>query len=225
MFAVIAGGDATGTHLASLLLAQEHEVRLVEHRRGVLAHIHRTLPTEVIVEGHALDTRVLEVAGVANAQVLAACMEGDAQNLALCYLARERFQVARTIACVNDPGNAWLFDAKFHVDVSLNQADILASLIEQEMSLGDMMTLAKLRRGRFSLVGEKIPEGARAVGIAIKDLPLPKNSVIAAIIRHGEILIPRGPLRFEARDEVLAIVDAEGADELAALFGRPVTTP
>jgi trk system potassium uptake protein TrkA len=223
MFAVIAGGDATGAQLASLLLAQDHEVRLVEHRRQVLAHIHRTLPTETIVEGHALDAGVLEAAGAAKAHVVAACMEGDAQNLALCYLARERFRVARTIACVNNPGNAWLFDAKFHVDVSLNQADILASLIEQEMSLGDMMTLAKLRRGRFSLVGEKIPEGARAVGVAIKDLPLPKNSVIAAIIRHGEILIPRGPLRFEAGDEVLAIVDAEGADELAALFGRPGT--
>jgi trk system potassium uptake protein len=224
MFAVIAGGDATGAHLASLLLAQEHEVRLVEHRREVLARIHRTLPTEVIVEGHPLDTRVLEAAGVARVHVLAACMEGDAQNLALCYLARQRFRVARTIACVNDPGNAWLFDAKFHVDVSLNQADILASLIEQEMSLGDMMTLAKLRRGRFSLVGEKIPEGARAVGVAIKDLPFPKNSVIAAIIRHGEILIPRGPLQFEVGDEVLAIVDAEGADELAVLFGPPRTT-
>ena len=62
------------------------------------------------------------------------------------------------------------------------------------------------------------------MGIAIKDLPLPKNSVIAAIIRHGEILIPRGPLCFEASDEVLAIVDAEGADELAALFGRPGPT-
>jgi trk system potassium uptake protein TrkA len=223
MFAVIAGGDATGAQLASLLLAQDHEVRLVEHRRQVLAHIHRTLPTETIVEGHALDAGVLEAAGVAKAHVVAACMEGDAQNLALCYLARERFRVARTIACVNNPGNAWLFDTKFHVDVSLNQADILASLIEQEMSLGDMMTLAKLRRGRFSLVGEKIPEGARAVGVAIKDLPLSKNSVIAAIIRHGEIVIPRGPLQFEAGDEVLAIVDAEGADELAALFGRPGT--
>jgi trk system potassium uptake protein TrkA len=63
------------------------------------------------------------------------------------------------------------------------------------------------------------------VGVAIKDLPLPPNSVIAAIIRHGEIVIPRGPLQFETEDEVLAITDADGADELAALFGRPQVTP
>jgi len=221
MFVVIAGGGRTGAQLASLLVAQSHEVRLIEHRRDVLAHIHRELPTEVIYEGNPTDPNILEMAGVERAHVLAACMTGDAENLALCFMARERYKVARTIACVNNPRNAWLFDKRFHVDVALNQADILASLIEQEMSLGDMMTLLKLRRGRYSLVGERIPEGARAVGVAIKDLPLPPNSVIAAIIRHGEIVIPRGPLTFERDDEVLAITDAEGAEELAALFGPP----
>ncbi len=221
MFVLIAGGGRTGAQLASFLVSQNHEVRLIEHRREILAHIHRELPTEVICEGNATDPSVLEMGGVERAQVLAACMSGDAENLALCFIARERYKVPRTIATVNNPRNAWLFDRNFHVDVALNQAEILASLIEQEMSLGDMMTLLKLRRGRYSLVGERIPEGARAVGVAIKDLPLPPNSVIAAIIRQGEIVIPRGPLAFEADDEVLAITDAEGAEELAALFGRP----
>jgi trk system potassium uptake protein TrkA len=225
MFVIIAGGGRTGAQLATFLVAQKHEVHLIEHRRDVLAHIHRELPTEVIYEGNATDPQTLELAGVERTQVLTACMAGDADNLALCFLARTRYKVPRTIACINNPRNAWLFDKNFHVDVALNQADILASLIEQEMSLGDMMTLLKLRRGRYSLVGEKIPPGARAVGVAIKDLPLPPNSVIAAIIRHGEIVIPRGPLQFETEDEVLAITDADGADELAALFGRPQVTP
>lgn len=218
---MIAGGGRTGAQLATYLLAQGHEVHLIEHRKDVLAHIHRDLPTEAIIEGQATDPGVLDAAGISRAQVLTACMAGDADNLSLCYIARKRYKVPRTIACINNPRNAWLFDEKFHVDVALNQADILAKLIEQEMSLGDMMTLLKLRRGRFSLVSEKIPAGARAVGVAIKDLPLPRNSVIAAIIRKGEIVIPRGPMPLEAADEVLAIVDADGAPELAALFGRP----
>ena len=221
MLVVIAGGGRTGAQLATFLCALQHQVRLIEHRRDVLAHIHRELPTEVIVEGNATDPLVLDSAGIAKAQILTACMAGDADNLSLCYIARERYAVPRTIACINNPRNAWLFDAKFHVDVALNQADILAKLIEQEMSLGDMMTLLKLRRGRFSLVSETIPAGARAVGVTIKDLPLPRNSVIAAIIRRGEIVIPRGPLSLETGDEVLAIVDADGALELAALFGPP----
>jgi trk system potassium uptake protein TrkA len=127
--------------------------------------------------------------------------------------------VARTIARINNPATAWLFNETFCVDVALNQAEILSSLIEEEMSLGDMMTLVKIRRGRYSLVEEKIPAGAPGLGIPIKDLPLPANCVIAAIIRKGQIVVPRGITSFEEGDEVLAVVDAEGAVELARLFG------
>ena len=91
--------------------------------------------------------------------------------------------------------------------------------------MGDMITLLKLRRGRYSLVEEKIPAGAPALGIAIKDLTLPDNCVIAAIIRRGEIVIPRGITSFEEGDEVLAVVDPDGAAELARLFGFPSTRP
>lgn len=225
MFVLIAGGGRTGAQLATFLVAQKHEVRLLEHRREILSHIHRELPTEIIYEGNATDPQVLERAEVGRAQVVAACMSGDAENLSLCFIARERYRVPRTIACINNPRNAWLFDKNFHVDVALNQADILASLIEQEMSLGDMMTLLKLKRGSYSLVGEKLPPGARAVGVAIKDLPLPKSCVITAVLRGGDIVIPRGAVKLEAGDEVLALVDAADAEELAALFGRPGAAP
>jgi trk system potassium uptake protein TrkA len=94
----------------------------------------------------------------------------------------------------------------------------MASLIEEEMSLGDMMTLLKLRRGQYSLIEEKIPEGAPAVGVAIKDLRLPEQCVIAAIIRKGKVIVPRGVTMFEVDDEVLAVTDMEGAFQLAELF-------
>jgi trk system potassium uptake protein TrkA len=209
-----------------LLISQKHEVRVVETRREVLARLHQELPTEAIYEGDACDPSVLAEAGAERAQVLVAAMPSDADNLALCYFARERFEVPRIIAIVNDPRNAWLFDRKFHVDVALNQVEVLASLIEEEMSLGDMMTLLKLRRGRYSLVEEKIPEGARAVGMTVKELELPPNSVIAAIIRHGQIVMPRGATEFQVGDEVLAIVDRGAAEELAQLFGpAPAKAP
>ena len=154
MYVLIAGGGRTGATLALTLHEQKHEVRLMEHRPQVLAHLHRDLPTELVYEGNPTDPRTLELAGVQQAQVLVASMSNDAENLSLCFIARERFHVPRTIATINDPRNAWLFDKKFHVDVALNQADILASLIEQEMSLGDMMTLLKLRQGQ-PLPGER----------------------------------------------------------------------
>jgi trk system potassium uptake protein TrkA len=221
MFVLIAGGGRTGAQLASFLVSQHHEVVVIEHRPQILAHIHRELPTEVVFEGNATDPDVLERAGIRRAQVLAACMGADADNLALCFIARSRYAVTRTIATINNPRNASLFDAHFHVDVAVNQAEILASLIEQEMSPGEMMTLLKPRRGR-TLVEDKIQPGSRAVGVALRDLPLPPKAVIAAIIRQGEIVIPRGQVAFQAGDEVLAIVDEDEVEELAAIFGHPV---
>jgi trk system potassium uptake protein TrkA len=218
MYVLIAGAGRTGATLAATLAAARHDVRLLEHRPEVLAHLHRELPTEIIYQGNATDPRVLELAGIAQAGVLVASMPTDAETLSVCFLARVRYRVPRTIATINNPRNAWLFDGKFHVDVALNQADILASLIEQEMSLGDMMTLLKLRRGSFSLVSEKLPAGSRAIGRAIQELAIPRNAVICAVVRQGEIIIPRGGLRFDDGDEVLALVDEASASELASVF-------
>jgi trk system potassium uptake protein TrkA len=221
MFVLIAGGGRTGAQLAVLLMAQNHEVHLIEHRRDILARLHRELPTEIIYEGHPTDPQLLEQAGIQRAEVMAACTANDADNLVLCFLARTRYNVPRTIARIYNPRNAWLFDQKFHVDAAINQSDILASLIEEEMSPGAMMTLLKLSRGEYSLVEEKIPPGARAIGVAIKDLALPQQCVIAAILRDGQIVLPRGLTELEEGDEVLAITDRRGAVELAKLLAPP----
>ena len=218
MFVIVAGGGRTGSQLAQVLLSGGHQVIVVEHRQEMLTRLHQELPTEAIYEGNVSDPTVLEQAGIRNANVIATCTSDDTVNLTLCFLARKMFNVPRTIARVNNPRNAWLFDENFHVDVALNQATVFASLIQEEMSLGDMMTLLKLRRGRYSLVEEKIPPGAKAIGVALKDLGLPDECVIAAIIRNGKITLPRGDTTFQKDDEVLAVTDPDGARQLAALL-------
>lgn len=221
MLVFITGGGRTGAQLAAQLLRQNYEVRLVEHRRELLARLHHELPTEVIYEGQATDPNVLKQAGIEKANVLVASTNDDDANLVICYLARTLFKTRRTVARINNPRNAWLFDKNFHVDETINQADVMAHLIQEEMSLGDMMTLLKLRRGRYSLVEEKVPKGARAIGVQIKDLGLPEQCVIAAIIRKGQVTLPRGTATLEEFDEVLAITDDEGAKQLALLLEPP----
>lgn len=218
MIVVIVGGGRTGAQLARILVNQGHDIRIVENRKEILAQLHKELPTESIIEGNPLEADVLEQAGIKQAQVMAATTTDDEINLALCYFVREQYNTNRTIARVNNPRDAWLFSNVFHVDVAVNQAELISSLIQEEMSLGDMMTLLKLRRGQYSLVEEKIPAGAPAVGTQIKDLGLPDSIVIAGIIRGGEMTLARGGTKFEVGDEVLAITNAEGAKKLATLF-------
>lgn len=218
MNVLIVGGGATGAQLAEFLIDQNLNVCLVENRRDVLQRLHQELPTEIIYEDNPLDMQVLEHAGIRDANVLVACTSSDADNVVLCYLAQTRYHVPRTIGRINNPRHAWLFTEKMHVDVALNESSILAHLIQEEMSLGDMMTLLKLRRGQYSLVEVVIPPDAKVVGKRIMDIPLPEKCVIASIFRKGETILPRGATVLEVGDEVLVTTDSAGEEQLAKLF-------
>jgi trk system potassium uptake protein len=222
MIVLIAGGGRTGARLANLLINQNYKVRLIENRRELLGYLHQELPTEVIYEGNPVDPSVLEAAGVREVNDLAAVTSSDSANLAICYLGKTTFDVPRTIARVNNPNNAWLFNENFLVDVALNSADVFAHLIQEEMSLGDMMTLFKIRRGRYSVIEEKIPAGAKVIGIPLKDLDLAEHCVIAAIIRHGVMTLPRGDSTLQAEDEIIAVASPEGAQRLSDLLAYPI---
>jgi trk system potassium uptake protein TrkA len=222
MYVLIAGGGRTGARLANLLLGEGYRVRMIEDRGPLLARLHQELPTEVILEGNPIDPAVLEQAAIREAHVVAAVTSDDATNLCLCFLAKNMFDVPRRIARVNNPNNAWLFGSRFHVDVALNQADVLAHLIQEEMSVGDMMTLFQIRRGLYSVVEEKVPAGATGIGLALKDMGLEEQCVIAAIIRDGKMTLPRGDSVFQAGDEIVAVASPEGAKTLSALLAHPV---
>ena len=221
MFVIIVGGGKTGSQLATQLLSGGHQVKLVEDRPMVLEKLREELPSEVIVDGDGSSPKVLESAGIQHAQVLAAVTGEDEDNLVISTLGRFEFGVPRIIARVNNPKNVWLFTPEMGVDVALSQADILAKLIAEEMSIGDMMTLLKLRKGEFSIVEEKVHPQAMVVGKALRDIVLPPQCVFAAVIRKGHLIIPNGNTELAPVDEVIALVHASQVAKLAELLGPP----
>lgn len=221
MRVLIIGGGKVGSFLASILLDGRHAVTLIELDAAEAARLTAEYKTGVVVAGSGTDPVVLESAGARRADVVAAVTGTDETNLVAASLARLEFNVPRVIARVNDPKNAWLFTPEMGVDVALNQADLMAHLIAEEMSLGDMLTLLKLRKGQFALVEEKVDPRARAAGQSLGALALPEQCVVVAVIRKGELLLPRPTLVLQPVDEVLALVHASEAGQLAALLGAP----
>jgi trk system potassium uptake protein len=219
MFVIIVGGGKVGAHLANLLSSGGARIRLIEDRRQKIPALRQELPAEAVIIGSGTDPQVLEKAGVRDADVVAAVTGADETNLVVAGLARSEFRVPRVIARVNDPKNVWMFTSQMGVDVVLNQADILAHLIAEEMSVGDMMTLLKLRKGEYSLVEEKVHSLSEVAGKAIMHIALPAESLIAAVIRRGKLLVPRGGLVLQPGDEVLAVVHSSEMSRLSALLG------
>ncbi|GLI35061.1 potassium channel family protein [Desulforhabdus amnigena] len=220
MKVIIVGGGKMGTHLASLLLAEKHQVKIIEANVREVRHLHEDLPTESVMSGSGTDPAVLEAAGIREANVVAAVTGRDEANLVVTSLARFEFGVPRTIARVKDPKNAWMFTSVMGVDVALSQADLMAHLIAEEMSLGNMITLLKLHKGQYSLVEEKVHPAAVAAGRRVEDLPFPAECILAAVIRDGRLIIPHGDTVLQASDEVLAVVHQSRMEELASILGE-----
>ena len=219
MKVIIIGGGKVGAYLAILLLSGGKKVKVIEERRENIAALEQELLPENVLHGSGVDPVVLERAGIREADVVAAVTGEDETNLVAAGLARAEFGVPRVIARVNDPRNVWMFTGEMGVDVALNQADLLAHLIAEEMSVGEMMTLLKLRKGEYSLVEERVHPLSDAAGKAIREIDFPAESIVTAVIRKGKLLVPRGNLVLQPEDEVLAVVHSSELAKFAGILG------
>ena len=212
MLAVIVGGGRGGSYLARDLQGQGYQVKVVDRRPDVVAKLRQEIDGEVLC-GDGCSPQILEQVGAAQAKLVVAMLHADEDNLVVCRLAKHQFKVARVIARVNNPQNEWLYTKAWGVDVAISQVHLTAKVIEEEIGLGELVTLLKLNRGEAALVEMRLPEGSPAVGKAIRELQLPADTVIVSIIRDGKLVIPRGDTSLQVGDEVLAVstVKAEPA--------------
>lgn len=222
MNVMIVGGGKVGEYLTEHLLKFGHRVKLIELQKENYKHLQTEFSKDVVVLGNGTDPEVLEANGIRTMQVVAAVTGLDETNLVVSNLARFEFEVPRIIARVNHPHNDWMFTPEMGVDVALNQADLIATMIAEEMSVGDMMLLHKLRKGQFSLVEEKVAPQSFANGKKIKELNLPPECIFAAILRKGEMIVPRGDVVLAPFDEVIAVVHSSRLQTLARILGEGI---
>lgn len=218
MKVIIIGGGQVGTYLASLLLSNGHEVKVIEHREKVYHKLETELPHETLIFGSGSDPEVMEKAGISSANVVAAVTGADEINLVVSTLAKMEYGVPRVVARVNNPKNAWLFNSGMGVDVGVNQADLMAHFVVEEMDLKNMFTILKLNRGDYSIVQMKVGQNAKAGNKLLKDLSIPKKTVLIAITRDETLLIPKGHTQILVDDDILALTDEASRKELKEIF-------
>lgn len=219
MKVIIVGGGQVGAYLASLLIERGHEIKIIDERDTRIPILKRDLPEECVIHGNGADPKVLEAAGIRSTDVVAAVTGADETNLVVATLSRLEYGVRRVVGRVNNPKNAWLFNATMGVDAALNQADLMAHLVAEEMTMGDMMTLLKLHGGQYSLVERIVDPSSPVIGKTLREIKLPVECVLVAIMRDAELLIPRGDTALLANDKVVAITHTSQLQKLADMFG------
>jgi len=217
MNVLIVGMGRTGSYLAEALQESGvHRVVVIEADEKRAA----SPPDGVqLIWGDGCEPTFLEEAGVRNSDLVVATTGDDEDNLVIAQLAKMHFSVPRVIARVNSPRNHWLYTKEWGVDVAVSPTDIITKIIEEEMSLGELVTLLKLRGGKVALVETKLDPASRAVGKQLSELNLPRESVLVVILRGGETIVPGGMTRLEAHDELLAVTSVDKEHELMEIFG------
>ena len=217
MLAVIIGGGRGGSYLARDLQSQGYQVKVVDRRPDVVAKLRQEIGGDVLC-GDGSSPQTLEQVGVAKADLVVALTHNDEDNLVVCRLAKRQFRVPRVIARVNNPLNEWLYTKAWGVDVAISQVHLTSKVIEEEIGLGELITLLKLNRGEAALLELRLPEISPCQGKAIRDLNLPAETVIVSVIRGGKLIIPRGDTVLETGDDILAVSTVAAEKRLKDLF-------
>ncbi len=219
MKVVIVGGGQVGQYIAHMLIKNNCTVKLIENREEILEKIKKELPQDCIVEGSGTDPSVLESIKMADADVAAIVTGADETNLVASTIAKYEFGVPRVIARVNNPKNAWMFNAEMGVDVALNQADLMAHIVVEEMDLKNILTLMKMNRGDYSIIQISVDDQSEAVSKEISRLDIPEKALLIAVYRGKEVIIPHGNTVILSGDNILAFADSDSTNKLNALFG------
>ena len=196
---------------------ERNAVVVVERDEQRASHIDSLLNLRV-VNGDACDPAVLLEAGADSAEVLVAATGHDEDNLVITVLAKAEFHIKKVIGAVRNPKNQWLYNRSWGVDVALDSAQMMAKIIEEEATLRDLVTLLKLREGQVAVTEITVPPTSRMAGKAIRDIGLPKQCLIAAVLRGAEILVPSGEVEIQSGDTILLIAHPDAEEKLRELM-------
>ncbi|HEU4489893.1 MAG TPA: TrkA family potassium uptake protein [Jiangellales bacterium] len=216
MRVAIAGAGNVGRSIAGELLHNGHEVLLVDKDpRAIKA---ATVPEAEWLFADACELSMLEEAALERCNVVIAATGDDKVNLVVSLLAKTEFGVPRVVARVNHPMNEWLFNESWGVDVAVSTPRIMSALVEEAVSVGDLVRLFTFRQGEANLVELTLPEDSPMVGTAIADVAWPVDTTLVSVIRGGHVHAPLPDLPLESHDELLFVAAPEREEQLEELL-------
>jgi len=213
----IAGAGNVGRSIATELLGNGHEVLLIEREPRAMKVDSVPEAEWLLADACELDTLV--TARLQSCDVVVAATGDDKVNLVVSLLAKTEFGVDRVVAKVNHPRNEWLFNESWGVDVSVSSPRLIAAVVEEAVSVGDLVRLLTFQKGEANLVELTLADDAPLVGKLVGSVPWPTDAALVAILREGRVIVPTPDAALEGGDELLLVASAEVETELNSLLG------
>ncbi|MBA3310520.1 MAG: TrkA family potassium uptake protein [Nocardioidaceae bacterium] len=216
MRVAIAGAGAVGRSVAAELLENGHEVLLIDKdQRAIRAD---SVPRAEWLLADACELSTLDEAALQRCDVVIASTGDDKVNLVVSLLAKTEFAVPRTVARVNHPSNEWLFTEAWGVDVSVSTPRIMSALVEEAVTVGDVVRLFTFRQGEANMVELTLPDDSPYVGTQVQEVPWPGDTSLLALLREGHVHTPDPDATLEAHDELLFLATTDAEEDLERLL-------
>lgn len=215
---MIIGGGKSGSFVASKL-KKDHKVTIIESDGQRVEELKGLFPDINIIKGDGCEPYILEKANIQQMDIVAALTGDDEDNLVISFLSKFQNNVGLVFSRINNPKNEWLFDKNWGVDIAVSSSSIIANLIQEEVSLGEIVSLLKLKKENLSLDEITLPEGAASINKKISELGFPHNIHIIAIVSGSDVIIPKGETILKSGDKLLIISDTRVKIELLKLLG------
>jgi len=217
MRVAIAGAGKVGRAIARELTANGHQVLLIDKDN---AAANSPIESVQMLHADACEISALEEAQLSTCQVVVAATGDDKTNLVVSLLAKTEYGVPRVVARVNHPKNEWMFDESWGVDVAVSTPRMLSALVEEAVSVGDLVRLFSFQQGQANLVEITLSADSHAAGRRVGDMPWPTDTALVAIVRGPQVITPSPDDAMEAGDELLFVAAPDQEPTLAALVGH-----
>jgi trk system potassium uptake protein len=216
MRVAIAGAGAVGRSIAMELVGNGHEVLLIDKDPASI-QVH-SVPRAEWLLADACEISSLDDAGLERCNVVIAATGDDKVNLVVSLLAKTEYGVPRVVARINHPNNEWLFNESWGVDVAVSTPRLLSALVEEAVSVGDLVRLMTFRQSEANLVELTMPSDTPLAGQHVGGIAWPADTALVAILREGRVIVPGADEPLEAGDELLFVTSQDVEDELARLL-------
>lgn len=212
MYIVVVGAGKVGFHLTRSLMAEGEEVLVIE-KDPVKADRIITELGGTAIQGDGAEVATLEEAGVGRADVVAAVTGHDEDNLIVAQVAKQRFNVPRTVARINNPRNEYIFN-QLGIDATVSATQVILSIIQQEIPRHPFVHLLTLAGGNIEFVELELSDTSPVLGRHASDVQLPDETAVPFLIRDGKPIVVHANTTFEVGDRVVAVTTGERESEL-----------
>tara|TARA_A100001388_G_scaffold106604_1_gene78126 strand:- start:5461 stop:6825 length:1365 start_codon:yes stop_codon:yes gene_type:complete len=221
---MIVGGGMIGSSLASSL-ENKYKVKVLETSLERCEMLSKDLNKAIVLNGDGSDEELLRSENIENIDVFCALTDDDETNIMSAFLAK-KLGAKKTLIILNNYAYINILPKSF-VDLALSPQRMTVSLVMQHLSSADLPqeVLLNMTSGAEALEGviHNNHKTKDLFGKTYRDLPLPENAVLGAIVRNGSIFTPSKNINVEMNDHIIVFINGKtDKDQIEALFSNQI---